>query len=52
MFFWWLTQIQGVFAPNNPVLLEELLNNKNIVLKNLNTLFKALNSEPKEQLKS
>ena len=49
---WWLTKIKGLFAPNNPVLLEELLNNKNISLKNLNTLFKSLNNDEKKQIKS
>ena len=50
--FWWLTKIKGAFAPNNPALLEELLNNTNIALKDLNILFKSLNNEHKEQLKN
>ena len=45
--FWWLTKIKGAFAPNNPALLEELLNNTNIILKDLNVLFKSLNNEQK-----
>ena len=49
---WWLTKIKDLFAPNNPKLLEELINNKNIVLKDLNFLFKSLNNEQKEQIKS
>ena len=50
--FWWLTKIKGAFVPNNPILLEELLNNPNIILKELNILFKSLNEEQKEQLKN
>ena len=50
--FWWLTKIKEVFCPNNPALLEELLNNKNIVLKDLNYLFKSISGEQREQIKS
>ena len=49
--FWWLTKIKGVFAPNNPTILEELLNDSKIELKDLNYLFKSLNDEQKEQIK-
>ena len=49
---WWLTKIKGLFAPNNPILLQDLLNNKNISLKNLNTLFKSLNNTEKNQIKN
>lgn len=49
--FWWLTKIKGVFAPNNPTILEELLNDSNIELKDINALFKSLNDEQKEQIK-
>jgi hypothetical protein len=31
--FWWLTKIKGLFAPNNPQVLEELLNTSNYILK-------------------
>ena len=51
-FFWWLTKIKGVFVPNNPILLDELLNNPNITLKELNNLFRSLNKEQKVQVKN
>ena len=50
--FWWLTKIKGVFVPNNPILLDELLNNPNITLKELNYLFRSLNKEQKVQVKN
>ena len=50
--FWWLTKIKGLFAPNNPQVLEELLNTSNIYLKDLNYLFKSLNASEKEQIKN
>ena len=50
--FWWLTKIKGVFAPNNQIILEELLNNTSISLKDINDLFKSLKEEQKEQLKN
>ena len=36
--FWWLTKIEGLFAPNNPILLKEILNNNHILLKDINHL--------------
>ena len=50
--FWWLTKIKGVFAPNNPQALEDLLNSPNIYLKDLNFLFKSLSTSEKEQIKN
>ena len=50
--YWWLTRIKGVFVPHNPALLEELLNNKNISVKDLNSLFKSLNSTEKKEIKN
>lgn len=49
--FWWLTKIEGVFAPNNSEVLQELLNNPNIEEKNINSLFKSLDKEQKEIIK-
>lgn len=50
--FWWLTKIKGAFAPNNPEILEEILNNPKINIKDLNFLFKSLNENEKEQIKN
>ena len=49
--FWWLTKIEGAFAPNNSQVLQELLNNPNIEEKNINSLFKSLDKEQKEIIK-
>jgi len=49
--FWWLTKIEGAFAPNNSEVLQELLNNPNIEEKNINSLFKSLDKEQKEIIK-
>ena len=49
--FWWLTKIEGAFAPNNSEVLQELLNNSNIEEKNINSLFKSLDKEQKEIIK-
>ena len=49
--FWWLTKIKGVFAPNNPAILEVLLNDSNVELKDINVLFKSLNDKQKEEIK-
>ena len=49
--FWWLTKIKGLFAPNNPKMLEELLNNDHIVLKEINYLLSSLNESEKFQMK-
>ena len=50
--FWWLTKIKGVFAPNNPELLQELLDNKNISEKEIKNLFISLDVEQKEIIKN
>ena len=49
--FWWLTKIKGVFAPNNPEALQELLDNKNISTKDIKNLFKSLDDKQKETIK-
>ena len=49
--FWWLTKIEGAFAPNNSEVLQELINNPNIEEKNINSLFKSLDKEQKEIIK-
>ena len=50
--FWCLTKIKGVFAPNNPEIVQELLNNPNIKVKDINTLFKSLDNKQKEFIKN
>ena len=50
--FWWLTKIKGVFAPHNPEIVQELLNNPNITVKDINTLFKSLDNKQKEFIKN
>ena len=50
--FWWLTKIKGIFAPNNPEALHELLNNKNILEKDTKNLFISLGDEQKEIIKN
>ena len=49
--FWWLNKIKGAFAPNNPDMEQELLNNRNITVKDLNSLFKSLSKKQKETIK-
>ena len=49
--FWWLTKIKGVFAPNNPEVLQELLDNKNISTKDIKNLFTSLDDKQKEEIK-
>ena len=49
--YWWLTRIKGLFAPNNPEVLQDLLNNSHILLKETNKLLKSLNETEKVYIK-
>ena len=49
--YWWLTRIKGLFAPNNPEVLQDLLNNSHILLKETNRLLNSLNETEKAYIK-
>ena len=50
--YWWLTKIKGLFAPNNPKMLDELINNKHILLKDTQHLLSLLNESEAYQIKN
>lgn len=49
--YWWLNKINGLFAPNCPQALQDVLNTPHIYLKDTKNLLNALNDTEKDAIK-